>query len=357
MPAERATKRIAVEAAPGPGTWSARIFRPFLRRLRHLGVDVAALLAPRGLTAAALDDRDLRLSHAMLVELIDDAIGTARDGALGLHAAAAVEPGDFGVLEYAASSCRRLGDAMRCATRYIRLVHDAFRVELEVTTRIAGLRFWLAGGVDASPTLAEFTLACLLEQGRRLTQLHLRPLAVDFAHAVPDDRRSREAFFQAPVRFGAPENVLWFRVEALDLAPPSGDSGLHCILVQHAERLLTDRAPRVGFTDHVRVHAAAELCGGNPGAERVAEILGVSARTLHRRLKDEGTTFRGIVTELRLRLARQHLAAGWYSIAEIAVLLGFSNANAFHQAFRRWTGQTPAQWRPPHGLSPERRLL
>ena len=90
---------------------------------------------------------------------------------------------------------------------------------------------------------------------------------------------------------------------------------------------------------------AEELCDGEPTLDRLARRLHMSARTLHRRLAEESTTFRQVVSEVRQELAERHLREGKLAIAEIAFLLGFSEASAFHRAFKRWTGLSPQKYR------------
>jgi YesN/AraC family two-component response regulator len=91
-----------------------------------------------------------------------------------------------------------------------------------------------------------------------------------------------------------------------------------------------------------------ELCGGDPTLEHLAERLHMSARTLHRRLGEESTTFRRVTTEVRRELAERHLRDRRLAIGEIGFLLGFSETSAFHRAFKRWTGWRPLAYRRAH---------
>ncbi|HEY7817075.1 MAG TPA: helix-turn-helix domain-containing protein, partial [Vicinamibacteria bacterium] len=101
-------------------------------------------------------------------------------------------------------------------------------------------------------------------------------------------------------------------------------------------------------TERLRRLLTEELCGGRPTLEHLAARLHMSPRTLHRRLDDEGTTFRRIVTDVRRETAERHLREPVLAIGEIAFLLGFSEASAFHRAFKRWTGRRPLEYRRAH---------
>jgi len=87
------------------------------------------------------------------------------------------------------------------------------------------------------------------------------------------------------------------------------------------------------------------LSGSRPDVVMVAKELGVSARTLQRRITEEGTTFRQLLNETRRELVREYLANDSIEIAEVAFLVGYDNANSFFRAFRSWEGRTPAEWR------------
>jgi AraC-like DNA-binding protein len=87
------------------------------------------------------------------------------------------------------------------------------------------------------------------------------------------------------------------------------------------------------------------LNAGHPSLERVAEHLGLSARTLQRKLQDLGTTHNELVDQIRHELATRYLAEKEMAICEVAYLLGFSEPSSFHRAFKRWTGTTPKDYR------------
>lgn len=97
--------------------------------------------------------------------------------------------------------------------------------------------------------------------------------------------------------------------------------------------------------DAVRRCLSGELCNGQPTLEQIAPRLHMSPRTLHRRLDDEGTSFRQVLTDVRRELATRHLKERQLPVSEIAFLLGFSEASAFHGAFKRWTGNAPIAFR------------
>jgi AraC-like DNA-binding protein len=309
------------------------------------GFPVSELLQRVGIDERETTERDGYVPHSSLLAFLEAAVETTGDHALGPHAAEAVRPGDFHVLEYAAGSCDNLGDSMRCATRYLRLMHAGMLVWLVIEDDMAYLHFAAADGVVMSPVGIEFIVASFLMFGRRYTGMNLRPVEVDFRHAGPTDSAEHERVFGGHVKFGASRNAMCFPAEALALPHAHADRTLREILVQHAEHLLSQVPHRPSFSQRVRELIAGELRGGNPGVEHIATKLNISARTLHRRLKYEGTTHKRLTDELRKNLAVGYLSERDISIGEISFLLGFSHPNAFHKAFKRWLGETPSQYR------------
>lgn len=326
-------------------TCSVRVIQPFAKYLGRIGLDAEAWLRPHGLTIASLKERELRLSHEDTNVLLREAIAISGDPALGVHAARCVEPGDFDVVEYAAASCATAGEAIRLAGRFIALMHEGIAMELDVVPPLAALRVRLLPGVDHVPACVEFVFASLLAYGSRSLGHPTRPVCVELAHAGPADVTAYEETFRQ-VRFGAPEHIMWVTAASLDLPHCAPDRSLLQILTSHADGLLKQLTRRPSsFAERARSAIAEELSAGHAGAEHVARRLGVSLRTLHRRLSEEGTSPGELVDDVRRTLAMGHLADNSFSIAEISFLLGFAHPNAFHRAFKRWTGVTPKQYR------------
>jgi AraC-like DNA-binding protein len=326
-------------------TCSIHVIRPFAKHLVRAGFDAEAWLRRHDLALAALGDRDLRVPHAAAMALLEDAVALTGDRALGVRAALGEEPGDFDVLEYAAANCATLGDALRLAARFIALMHDGITLEIDVAPPLAAMRVRVASGLPYVPAAIEFLFASLLFNAWRFIGKRPRPLRVELAHPGPEDRALYEEHFRE-VRWGAAEHALWLVAAALELPHHAPDRALLQILCSHADGLLKQLpAQPQSFAERARAAIADELSGGNPGAEQVAARLGVSLRTLHRRLAEEGTAHRELVDEVRRAQAMLHLAGTRFAIGEISFLLGFSHPNAFYKAFKRWSGTTPALYR------------
>lgn len=336
---------VRSENTSGDVTSSVLVIQPLLRAVAKAGVNLDEMLAAVGLQRETVQDRDGKISVDSMVELWRIASQMTGDPALSIHAAEAIEPGAFGVIDYVARCSSTLGEGIERSCRYYPLIHDAARPTLE---RHEGYCVWsyeLVGGMHYPRLVAEYALACWLVICRQGIRGEFNPLEVHFTHNQNVNMQEYQRFFRAPVKLGASRNSLVLDSKALDWTLTGAKAGLFEILDRHAQQLL-DRLPKTKrFSHKVRELIAAELAGGNPSEEGIAQRLKMSPRTLRRRLKDEGVSHRHVIEELRRDLATLYLDEKGLAIGEVAFLLGFAEASAFHRAFKRWVGQTPADYR------------
>jgi AraC-like DNA-binding protein len=169
---------------------------------------------------------------------------------------------------------------------------------------------------------------------------------VRFAHRPPESVLEHRAFFRAPVRFEEPSNEILFAHS--DLARPfqTVDPALSMVVCRRLEKMLSQaRSQDDSTAARVRRVLSETLPLQDAGAVAIARALGLSERTLHRRLRAERTSFRSILDSLRSEIAVGLLREPRIGIAEIAFLLGYSEPAPFYRSFRRWTGQTPLAFR------------
>jgi AraC-like DNA-binding protein len=316
------------------------------------GVDAAALATAAGFVAPAPGDADARILLAVETALWDEAAHRSGDDAFGAHAAAAIRPGMFDVLDYAVRTAPTLRVALERLARYNRLVHDAAVFALEDRGPLVRVTHALHPGAAQSRHAAEFTLASLLVIGGQLAGRPLPARAVELFHPAPAAATvtALAAVFGVTPRFAAPANALELAQVDLERPLPGSDPALSRIIERHAEALLAARPePRASMSQRVRQALAGAL--GQGDGERdvslaaVAQRLGTSERSLQRHLADEGVSFDALYDELRRELAERYLSDRSLAIAEVAYLLGYSEPSAFHRAFKRWTGATPAEAR------------
>lgn len=328
-------------------TVSTLLVRPLLFAVGSLGPgSLDELYGSTGLTAELVCDVDARLDPQMLRAAWREAMRITGDALLPLRLATALPPGALGIVEYLVRCAPTALEALRLGLRYLNILDEVARAEL--VDGDAPDELWLRVVVD-SPIPHEACFAAVIGQARLLAGADFRPRAVEFTHHPPGGEEAYERFFAAPVRFGAAETRLVLARESLTARLATADPNLLPILVRHAEELLARHGPPTPtMTAQVRSTLAHLLRSSEHDVEHVAATLGITARSLQRRLKDEGTTFQGVRDDLRRELAQTYLRGG-ASIAEVSFLLGFSETSSFFRAFKRWTGTTPS--RTATGLS------
>lgn len=318
-----------------------RLVRPFLKALAKYPQLDQKLFAP--LWAM---DPDERLPIPLALELMRGGIALTGDEDIGLKAAAEVERGDYGVLEYAARTAGTWGESIEVLGRYLALVNDALRFSLEIEGPRAVIRLETTlvlprAGEDFQAAAFYVGAGMLRDQ-----ETEMLPFEAWFTHAQPANLTEyARAFPGGAVRFGMPTCGFVFDARLLAHPLTTADPKLHELIRKHADALVAELPRAQSFTQRVRELLLKELEGGNPSAVRVAAELHMSARTLTRRLEDEGTTFKDLLDDLRKSLSLRYVGSTDLGLSEIAFLLGFSQSAAFHRAFKRWTGQTPLEHR------------
>lgn len=203
---------------------------------------------------------------------------------------------------------------------------------------------WQMGGESGPPLLTGITLAYLLELGRRGTGQALTAQLVEFSQPM-GDLQTLEAYFGCPVRIDARINRLTLRRRDLDIPFVSYNGELLDMLTPALDRSLDERRSSRSITGTVKWIIKRCLAGGRPDIQAVARELGISGRTLQRRLAEEGTSFMLALSQARHEQALAYLADASLDIKEVAFLLGYEDQNSFYRAFRLWEDDTPANWR------------
>lgn len=194
------------------------------------------------------------------------------------------------------------------------------------------------------PMLVGITLAYLLELGRRGTGQPLRARLVEFTEPM-GDVETLEAYFGCRIRFGAARNRLSLPRQDLDRPFISYNEELLEILTPVLDRSLDERRNSRSVSDMVKRIMKRCLTGGRPDIHVVAKEMGMSDRTLQRKLTDENTSYKQLLTQARHEQAIKYLADPLLEIKEVAFLIGYEDQNSFYRAFRMWEGDTPSNWR------------
>ena len=267
------------------------------------------------------------------------------DPLLGLHLGRSVTPRHFGILGYVFLSCGNLGAALLRFDQYQRLIYDVNPVTITMNSHEVIFEWGVNQG-RPGPLVDECAIATMVQFMRNLVQEPLNPRSITFVNPAPIKPQAYVDYFGCPVQFFQATTRMVIATADLQRGLRSPDPVLLDMLSQQADAFLAELEPDDVMMQQLRNCLTRQLmlrC--EPSLEQAAEVMHISARTLHRRLAERDLQFRAVLDELRCQLARKYLQDQRLQLTEIADLLGYSEQSAFTRAFRRWTGITPHAYR------------
>lgn len=310
-----------------------------------LGLDADAIWQRLGITAEILQDRNLRTPHDAQIIFWGVMEEVSGDPDIGIHLGEHMPVYKGQVLQYLFLSSPTFGEGLTRALNYQRLLSDASQASVEVDDHRASILVESASDkVKGLRHLNECMVLGLIRFFQYVTDDQFRPSAIEFTHAAPETVAEHERVFGCDVQFGCSENRIHFNDQLLAL--PS----LHAEpeLLQLHEKLASEHVAKLERQDVVtRVYKVfgEVLETGQVNLDDVAERLDLKPRTLRTRLTEAGTNFNQLLADYRCNLAKRLLSSTDESIDEIVYLTGFSEPSTFYRAFKRWTNQTPVEYR------------
>jgi len=329
-------------------TYLAPTLTLVLEMARRNGVDPTPLLQAAAVDPDRLEDPDYRLRLERVLGLLValEAKLPGPDAVLDVHTV--WNPNAMGVLGHGWLTSPTLRAAFERLARFSRIVSEGVQVKIGeervLDQEALTLDFHFREPEKAPVLRMSGAMAMVLAMCQALAGRDFHPLQVTLAHPAPRDTGPWFTLFQCPVVFGAPGCGFTITREAADtqLAPvPAQLEQLH-------DRLMLEYLADMEHGDlaeKVKAVIVELLPSGQVTDTRVARQLYMTPRTLQRRLQENGTTFKSLLTEVRNELAEHYLREGRYSLSEISYLLGFSELSAFSRAFKRWKGVSPSAYR------------
>jgi len=316
----------------------------FFAGLKALGIDPAAVLRDTALPLSLGAGAHNLVTTEQFFALWRSAEKLSGDATLGLKLAHAApvdrrHPGNI-----AAYHARTFREALQRFGRYkVLCCHEELR--LRETKGEASLEFaWVLSRQPAPGLLLDACFLSALDLGRRGTEKPLHALRVEFTRAAAH-RQAYEAAFGCAIKFRAARDAVIFAPADLDLPFVSYNEELLAMLTPALDRELTERRAISSTTEQAKWVIRRLLGGPRPEIREVAKELGVSDRTLQRRITEEGTSFRAILSHARRELAHDYLEQRTLSVGEIAYLLSYEDQSSFFRAFQEWEGVPPGEWR------------
>ncbi len=319
--------------------------------LRSLGADPDTVLGEVGIDPRLFENIDNRISFATRGRLFNHCVARTGCHHFGLLIGERSGLHSLGLVGLFMKYSPDVGTAPRSAVRYLHLHArgSATSLTLQGGSATFAYRVHLPEDEGFEQT-GDGALAFMFNIMRSLCGADWMPTEVLFAHRRPEDVGPYRRFFRAPLAFDAQQYALVFSADWLARRLPGDDPPLRQLLQRQID------APEAQHGDdlpgQVRAMLQTGLLTGHASAEKIAALLSMHSRTLHRRLSPFGTTFRALADKVRFELPRQILATSTMDVRGIAASLDYADASAFTRAFRRWSGTTPARWRAQQAPQP-----
>jgi len=331
-----------------------RFAASLIRLAAERNCDLGAVLEDPGLDFDPLDEESPNwrpeISAMQYSRIYQRTLRLLQDDTFGLLPRKVVSPGAFRMMCYCIISCDNLGRAIRRAADFYRTFFDEeAQLYANFSQRCARVGYAdFRGPADHQVGAAD--AYGLSTWHRFFGWLTGRPIAlerVDFAGEAPRSPEKYRKLFGCPLYFGQPANLLYFDSEYLRLPLVHTEQSLQEFLRTAPYQLLTmtTEAHEDSLVTQVRAMIGHDFSQGFPGFEAISSALNMSAPTLRRRLKREGTTFQQLKDNCRHEAARELLARSDLPINAVALRLGFTDPSTFHRSFRKWAGKTPGEYR------------
>lgn len=331
------------------GTASVAALRQYVRYADAKGIAVDPLFEKADLKPEILDSDEGRIGGEQLQAFIHLLAEHTGNPILGLETGDYVQPGSYSVLGYITMSCATLGEAVTRIAPYEKLVGDMGTTRLKMKGDCATL-IWTCNFTDPVvwPQVVDNVFASWINYARWLADsTDATPLEVRLMRPSPgpEHEKAYALRWQCPVQFNAEEDSVTFAQTLLATRLRQPDPLLRKTLEAHALSQLALLDTDTDLTSKVKQSIQKQLAEGITRQDMVAEDLGMTSRTLQRKLSQEGVSYQKLLDEVRQQMAEDYLQNTDMSIPDIALRLGYSETTSFHRKFKAATGKTPGDFR------------
>lgn len=311
-------------------------------------LDLKALLSELELTEAILADSSATISGLKFQHLIASLVDLSKDKLFGLHTAQFVQPGSYSVLGYIIMNCETLGDAITKIQPFEKLVGDMGTTTLSQQNKYFTITWsCLFTNELVKRHSVDNCLASWVTFARYLTNSENNPVQILLSRSEPSlsECTQYQNMFNCSVLFNQSCDAIIFDRELLSLPLNKGNKQILSALEEHANEIMAKLSPEQSIVNQTQDLIRENLSQNSLNQHDIAKQLGLSAKTLQRKLKAEHASFKALVTEIRLVQAKAYLTDITLTANQISTIIGFAEPRSFYRWFQKETSLTPGQYR------------
>lgn len=319
--------------------------RLLAEQVQSRGVSVPHWLECCGLTNERLSDPNLTFDFATFQQLVSDALTLTREPALGLFIGERLVPSTHGILGYAAINSSTIRQSLELAERFVGIRISLLKLSHVITRGIVRVQFTETYPLgEIQRPVIEAVMLSVKNIFDTISMGTCQITGASFSFDETSYASITHDVFGCDVLYRQTWNGFQFPEALIDLPLKLSDPDAFQQAAMICQRELDKIATNDSFAARVR-RLLLEKQNGFPSLQVASRQFHMTPRTLHRRLEDEGTSFREILDEVRHTLAVEHLKSGRFNIEEIAFMLGYSDLANFRRAFKRWESIAPSAFR------------
>jgi len=298
-----------------------------------------------GLDATILTNPGLEISTEKYVALIER-VAEFDDPSIGLTMGKRLEATDLGILGHAILAAADVGQMLQTLSTYIYVFSQDNSIRLDVSDQYAVVSYQcLASNVTQIQRDIEFAASGIAKMINVISGRRVVPKYVEFEYPKPDYSGKYFSAFRCESNFQRRGNRLHYDRRILDLPIPTSDPRLYEALEFYLKHQLRLRGQDDDLIRKLRHLVMATLHTGIPELPSISSQLGVSERTLQRRLRDKNIVFSDLVDNIRKSIALEYVRGTTYRLTDVAQMLGYTDPSSFTRAFKRWTDSSPMKIR------------
>lgn len=322
---------------------------PIIQSIKQTGFSLKNLCEILSIQEKLLADPDERITYDQYDRLMEYAVELTGNPFFGLHLGASYSLDDFGLVGYIIQNSRTIGQAFENYQRYNLILCSGIKYDLRISREEALFSFQVSDpSRKITYHLTDSLLSSIYQIIQKLSGSKQKIKHVSFPQVKPNDDAYYRNLFQTDLLYGQKHPSIIFETSVLDLPVLYRNRKLLQIMEAHAAKVMCDLHLEHSFSEYVSSTIIKKLDGRIPRIEVISKEIGVSIRSMQFKLKEEGTNYRELLAQIRKKMAEEYLKNPSFTITEISYVLGFMEPGAFHTAFKKWTGQTPGQYRKQH---------